>query len=104
MNSFTKLRDGSWGIKVRGSEPSPGQTVEVSKKDKTTDSKVVDRVIWSSADGREHLCTVRGASPPVARARSGSSYRPQFGRDYCGGRCPVRGHRCTADNPCHDCE
>lgn len=31
-------------------------------------------------------------------------YVPRKGVDYCGGRCPVDGHICTPDAPCHDCQ
>lgn len=31
-------------------------------------------------------------------------YVPRKGVDYCGYRCPVGGHICTPDHPCHDCE
>lgn len=30
-------------------------------------------------------------------------YNPVLGRDYCGYPCPVAGHICTPDDPCHDC-
>ena len=32
------------------------------------------------------------------------TYRPVRGQDYCGYPCPVTRQRCTASNPCHDCQ
>jgi hypothetical protein len=35
--------------------------------------------------------------------RATYGYVPVRGRDYCGYPCPVDGHVCTPDHPCHDC-
>lgn len=36
--------------------------------------------------------------------REAYGYVPVLGRDYCGHPCPVDGHLCTPDRPCHDCQ
>lgn len=97
--SFSKLRDGAWGVKVKGLVPDPGDEIEVTKKDGTKQPVTIARVLWH--EGRDALCSVEESRK---RSPGRGGYRPQYGRDYCGGRCPVDGHRCTADNPCHDCQ
>lgn len=47
--------------------------------------------------------TIRRLAEFAAQAKANDGYVPRRGVDYCGERCPVDGHTCTADNPCHDC-
>jgi hypothetical protein len=43
--TYAKLNDGSWGIRADGAL-AVGQTVTVTKRDGTTKSETVGRVIW----------------------------------------------------------
>lgn len=49
MTTYTKLRDGSWGL--RGHRLVAGQVVEVVKRDGTTKREVVGYVLWTGPDG-----------------------------------------------------
>lgn len=44
--SFTKLKDGSWGLRVNGTAKK-GDAVKVTKKDGTTDYKTIREVVFS---------------------------------------------------------
>lgn len=84
--TYQKLKDGSWGIRLKGPKPSKGDRVAVSKKSGETKEEVIDRVLWSG-DG-VHLCSVAGnsgcGSPGSPRRRARSSY-PRTGCS-CGSR------------------
>lgn len=72
-------------MKKEGTPPEvrPAKRVRVYREAKVT------RVVWSG-DG-------------VSICATESLDRPRRGVDFCGYRCPVDGHVCTADRPCHDC-
>lgn len=94
--SPTKLRSGAWGARVKGSVRM-GDTITIrTSSGKTWEAKIT-RVVWSG--NGVSICATESLDRSPRRG-----YRPRRGYDYCGGRCPVRGHRCTAHNPCHDCE
>jgi len=88
-----KLKSGDWGAKVQGTV-TVGDIVTITTKAGKTWQARIARVIWTG-DGIS-ICATESMDRPAYRAR--------FGVDYCGYRCHVRGHRCTAYNPCHDCE
>jgi hypothetical protein len=46
MVTYTKLKNGSWGIRATSSV-APGQSVDVAKKDGTTKTETVRAVLWS---------------------------------------------------------
>jgi len=75
MNAtFTKLRDGNWGLRVTGGTPAPGQTINVSKKDGAVVRKTIGKVLWKGPDAC--LCTVeddRPSNPGTSGRRSGGS-------------------------------
>lgn len=52
----------------------------------------------------ERLTSIRSLREYAEQARANGGYVPVRGRDFCGYPCPVDGHTCTADNPCHDCQ
>lgn len=56
MASWTKLRNGDWGVKVEGTAQA-GQTVSVRKKSGEQQSVTVDKVIWSG--NGITLCSVK---------------------------------------------
>lgn len=48
MTSYTKLRDGSWGLRINsGQTVTPGQTITVTKKSGDTKQETVGKVLWS---------------------------------------------------------
>jgi hypothetical protein len=58
MATWTKLKDGTWGIRAEG-KVAVGTSVEVRKKSGESETRTVARVIWT--DGKISLCSV-GAS------------------------------------------
>lgn len=101
MNAmFAKLKDGSWGARVVGSKPAVGDTVSIVRKDGGAVAKRIDRVIWSG--GGAHLCAISDAAVAGGPGRRSSMGRSSM-HSSCGYPCPVDGHRCTPDDPCHDC-
>lgn len=57
--SFSKLRDGSWGIRVVD-YPLPieaGDEFTITTRDGSIRSAIVSRVVWT--DGRTSLCAIR---------------------------------------------
>lgn len=68
------------------------------------------RVWWApvdevSVDKRyQRLTSIRSLREYAERARAAGGYVPRYGVDFCGYPCPVDGHVCTADAPCHDCQ
>ena len=70
--TYTKLRDGSWGIKVPG-KAVPGQQVTVETRAGARKQEVVGIVMWTGADrfsgGTASLCTigVKGAGGMAPR-------------------------------------
>lgn len=58
--TFTKLRDGSWGLRVPG-KASAGQVVQTLTKGGKADRKTVGKVLWSGTDpggSMISLCTI----------------------------------------------
>lgn len=66
--TYTKLRDGSWGVRVIGAAVTAGQSLTVNTKAGEAKSETIDRVLWSG-DGAS-ICSV------VARKR-----QPSYGGD-----------------------
>lgn len=61
MNAtYTKLRDGNWGLRVEGA-PQVGDAVTVVKKSGDTEERVIGRVVWTGErDGKTiSLCAIR---------------------------------------------
>lgn len=67
--TFTKLKSGEWGVRVVGTV-RVGDTVTVSRKDGTSEQKVVGVVVWSG--NGITLCTLAASGRP--------SYTPQAGK------------------------
>jgi hypothetical protein len=60
VNTFTKLRNGGWGVKSE--DPiKVGDIVNVTRKDGSTATMRIDRVLWRADDGSCHIA----ASTPV---------------------------------------
>lgn len=105
--TFTKLRDGSWGIRVPSDAIRSGAQISVTKKDGSTQSVVVDQVIWSGKDrsgGNVSLCSILPNYRSARRSTGRNSYG-QYASGYCYHPCPVTDRKCCPENgPCHDCE
>lgn len=71
MNTYTKLKDETWGVRVQGTATA-GQSVTVTKKDGSTKTETIKSVLWTGADkttGKTiSLCSVQQFS--VARKSS----------------------------------
>ncbi len=80
--TYSKLRDGSWGVRVEGTV-SEGASVTVTKKSGESKSETIRRVLWSG--GGISLCAIGGSnghSHTSSRSHS-HSYEDRVCRD-CG--------------------
>lgn len=68
MTTYTKLRDGSWGLRAQGSLTA-GQAVSVRKKDGSAKTETVGRILWTG-DGITLATIAGGDSRPAGRSRS----------------------------------
>lgn len=57
--TYTKLKSGAWGVRVKGARPQENHQVTVKKKSGDTKRETIDTVLWSSEDGQVHLCAIR---------------------------------------------
>lgn len=64
MITYTKLKDGTWGVRVSGETVAAGQTITVNKKDGTTKQETIKTIVWSG-DGVQ-LCSVGHAHKSTA--------------------------------------
>jgi hypothetical protein len=94
----TMLPGGEWGVRVFAACVGVGDAVKVVTKSGKSWETTVSRIVRVDSDTTIVETPARSTTRP--RRPSGESEG-----EYCGGRCPVRGHRCCAANgPCHDCE
>lgn len=108
MASFKKLRNGSWGISGPSSEIREDAVVTVTKRDGSTKTVTVTKVLWTG-DGKSiaAISNGSGSSGYVRAVRNAHGYVTERGHyeGYCGYDCPVSGLKCCPDNgPCHDCQ
>lgn len=86
--TYTKLRDGSWGL--RGSGLASGRIVSVTKRDGTVKTETVGRVLWTGSDGT-CLATIQqsSAGQRTSGARRGGRYECEECGEYVtpGTRC-----------------
>jgi hypothetical protein len=71
--TYTKLRDGSWGLRVTGTTtPKANEKVVVAKRDGTSKVEHVAAILWSG-DG-VHLCSISQcfSQRPLSPQRGGS--------------------------------
>lgn len=89
MNAtFTKLQDGSWGLRVKG-DPTPGAAVTVSKRDGGTDTKTVGRVLYRG-DGFA-VCTIGEAADRPAPTTAPAGRTSRLFRDVKVGAVVLKG-------------
>lgn len=60
--TYTKLKDGSWGIRVTGDKPVKGDRITVTKKSGESKTETIRAILWSG-DGVT-LCAVEQTSAP----------------------------------------
>lgn len=86
--TWTKLRSGEWGVRVEARDPVAcmGQKVEVSKKDGSTSSATLAKLVWHKGEialwaiepkkkretRREELCAECGEYPASTEAEDSS--------------------------------
>lgn len=100
QNSYTKLKDGTWGLRIFG-PVSPGCTVEVATKAGAHKVETVGRVIWTGSGVA--LCTiVQGSNRTASTGRkTGGSRRTGCA---CGSREDSYGDLIHSDRNCASCE
>lgn len=76
--TYTKLRDGSWGIRVEGEKPVVGQVIIVRKKSGETRNETVKAVLWSG-DG-VNLCSIKSGDSETARKPAGREMCAECGQ------------------------
>lgn len=108
--TYTKLQDGSWGVRVPGSvQVVAGMRVTVAKKDGTTKPEIISRVVWSGK-GRDgaavHLCAIEQQGQRVYDPQKFNGYGRAKGgyRKACvsGGNCSSIGNGTSCGG--HDCD
>ena len=82
MATYTKLKDGSWGVRAAG-KLAAGATITVTKKDGSTKTETVKSVLWTGPDSKTRetisLCS-------IAQQQGGGSSSRQPGTCVnCGG-------------------
>lgn len=103
MNTYTKLKDGSWGLRIEGSA-TPGQTVSISTKGGAVKTEIVGAVLWTGKDNKTKqtisLCSKSEGSLAKSYRRPGDGgprgSQPCYmcGSYYCEG---ARGGLCEDD-------
>lgn len=89
MATYTKLRDGSWGL--RATQPlQTGQSITVTKKSGETKAETVGRVLWTG-NGVTLATIAQGGSSRSSR----SAGVRECGKRH-GGRCCPTGGNCSS--------
>lgn len=87
--TFTKLKNGDWGVKIEG-PVIPGGEVTVTKKDGNTTEVTVGEVVWSG--NGYNICKIKKDSPSGQATYKGKKCycsecgeldRPQKGGSRC---------------------
>jgi hypothetical protein len=100
--TWTRLRDGSWGLRVASEDVRSGETVTATRSNGSTSREIVGRIVWSGQGAT--ICTIGQAAAPARTLAQRSRYRMGSGR---GSAAQVAGYSgyCT-DRPscrCYDC-
>lgn len=86
--TYTKLEDGTWGVRVNSSRRlAEGDVLTVSKRDGSSKTERVAKVLWHGVarDGREaSLVTIAATSRSPQRGGSGRSGRGTWTGCHCG--------------------
>jgi len=86
--TWTKMRDGAWGVRVPGAPPAAGASVAVVRKDGTVSTVTVDRVVWSG--DRVAICRVRSERRTAPAGRAARSDRSCHTDGNCSSVCDPR--------------
>lgn len=100
--TYRKTKAGEWVAYGPADSIHPGAVVTVTKKSgETTTERVARTGRTFEVDGVEMVYGYLDASEP----RRPRNTRPASTgwAPSCGYPCPVDGHRCTPQHPCHDC-
>jgi hypothetical protein len=84
--SYTKLRSGSWGVRVVGTAPEQGSSISVRTKAGVVKTERISAIVWSG-DGVA-LCAIEERSQRSYSRRSGG-----------GGGCHTDGNCSSVCNP-----
>ena len=90
ITTYTRLRDGGWGVRVLGASFRKGECLEteVSKRDGSVSTESV-KVIWVGEDKRTGqpvaLCLIRrGNGAPRTHAKADNQQAPPHSSLHCG--------------------
>lgn len=104
MATYTKLRDGSWGVRVVGTPPIAGSVVSVTTKAGKVKQETISRVVWSGKDdsgSTVSLCSVGQSARSGGTPRNASRTR---GAQYCEGWGADNPHPPKPPYTCTECE
>jgi hypothetical protein len=89
-NTYTKLKNGSWGVRAAG-KVNDGASLTVAKKDGSTKIEHVEKVLWTGKDSRTgetiSLCAISQSGHGHSGHRPGTCVN-------CGAPCNPRYRRC----------
>jgi hypothetical protein len=104
--SYTKLRDGSWGVRKPRTPgaiaPVAGDTISVSKKSGETKVETIDRVVATFDDA--WLIAIRSTSASSSAPPRKSYTRGKWTGCSCGSREDSYGDLIPSDRNCSSCE
>ena len=105
--SPAKLKNGSWGARVKSESVESGDSILITTKSGKSWTATVSKVLWSG-NGVSIVTTRSNKSRsnyvPAVRDRNGYVVDRGHYEGYCGYPCPVTGRKCCPKNgPCHDC-
>lgn len=92
MATYTKLQNGNWGVRADG-KLSDGATVTVTKRDGSTKTETVEKVLWSGKDQKTGKTVSLCAITQRAAGSNGASHKPGTCSE-CGERCNPRYRKC----------
>ena len=99
--TYTKLRDGSWG--VRGTGLVAGARTSVIKRDGSSKTETVGRVLWTGPDGVS-IATVEQQAKDSGAASTRSRSSRSGGRcRSCGGPIVDAAHQQAMGGYCGSC-
>lgn len=82
MNSYTKLKDGSWGLRIEGTA-TKGQSVTIQTKSGERKTEVVGNVLWTGPDNRTKQTISLCEKGSLATTRSPRKHTRPGGRYEC---------------------
>lgn len=92
MTTYTKLRDGSWGVKGKGLVA--GSNITVTKKSGESKVETIDHILWTGTDGSQ-LASIRQTERSNRKQYSRNRYNNGLDRN---GECHC--DMCSTGNEC----